>query len=124
MLLQPKGFFIPSDPFEFEKMNKIQRKGAQSAWNTVFFYQYLVPLIIYLMFYFTIWPVSLIDDFESQENVPFTHEYASHFAMIAHTIHYGRRLIEVAFVHRFSSATLAVRHIPKYCFFYGYVQFL
>jgi len=93
--------------------------GAQSAWNTVFFYQYLVPLIIYLMFYFTIWPVSLIDDFEHDNDVPFTHEFASHFAMIAHTIHYGRRLFEVAFVHKFSSATLAVRHIPKYCLFYG-----
>lgn len=71
------------------------------------------------MFYFTIWPVSLIEDFQHENDVPFTHEFASHFAMIAHTIHYGRRLFEVAFVHKFSSATLAVRHIPKYCLFYG-----
>ena len=63
--------------------------------------------------------VSLIADFKDQENLPFAHEYASHAAMIAHTLHYARRLFEVVFVHKFSTATLAVRHIPKYCVFYG-----
>ena len=35
------------------------------------------------------------------EDLPFTQEYASHAAMVAHSIHYCRRLFEVFFVHRF-----------------------
>ena len=104
--------------------------GAQSAWNTVFFYQYLVPLITYLLFYFSVWPGNLIVFYSitylpvslitaTPNKLPFNQEYASHAAMVAHSVHYCRRLFEVFFVHRFSSATLAVRHIPKYCAFYG-----
>jgi len=94
--------------------------GAQSAWNMVFFCQYFIPLLIYSMFYFSFGPVNYIKSFYQERNTtPFHEEYACHAAMVAHTIHYLRRIIEVLFVHKFSTATFAVRHIPKYCLFYG-----
>ena len=87
--------------------------GAQSAWNMVFFCQYFIPLLIYLMFYFSLVPVSLLKTYVRTEDIAFSQEYACHAAMLAHTLHYSRRIFEVLFVHRFSSATFAVRHIPK-----------
>ena len=56
---------------------------------------------------------SFMSSEESEDNLPIHENYACNVAILAHSIHYLRRICETLFVHRFSSATFAVRHIPK-----------
>ena len=60
---------------------------------------------------------------ESEDNLPIHENYACNVAILAHSIHYLRRICETLFVHRFSSATFAVRHIPKVRWKISFVNF-
>ena len=55
------------------------------------------------MFYFSLGPVVLFWD--NPNDIPYHEEYACHAAMVAHTIHYLRRIVEVLFVHRFRQSS-------------------
>ncbi|XP_048027231.1 very-long-chain enoyl-CoA reductase [Megalobrama amblycephala] len=87
--------------------------GPQIAWGTVFLVECIGPLVIYLMFYFRL-PFIYAHKYEFTASK----HLVVHIACICHSFHYGKRILETLFVHRFSHGTMPMRNIFKNCFFY------
>jgi len=86
--------------------------GPQIGWKTVFLAEYAGPFMIYLMFYMR---PALIYGAEAFYQ-PF-HFYA-HIACACWSFHYGKRLLETQFVHRFSNGTMPLMNLFKNCSYY------
>ncbi|EOD45722.1 putative steroid alpha reductase family protein [Neofusicoccum parvum] len=85
--------------------------GPQIAWRTVFFVEYLGPLLIHPLVYFLrpyLYPYPSLTP--SALPAPTSLQKLS-LAMV--TIHFFKRELETLFVHRFSSATMPAFNIIK-----------
>ncbi|CAG5110016.1 Oidioi.mRNA.OKI2018_I69.chr2.g4469.t1.cds [Oikopleura dioica] len=109
--------------------------GPQSNWKTVFLCEFSCMILVYSIFFLLRYIRgdsynSENDDDDQDETegdegeneeifVKSADDFACLAAMIAHTFHYLRRILEVCFLHKFSGSTFAVRNIPKICIFNG-----
>jgi len=84
--------------------------GPQIGWSTVFYAEYAGPLLVYLYFYTR---PNFIYGIESS-NV----SYAANIAMLCHSFHYIKRLLETKFVHRFSHGTMPIANLFRNCTYY------
>lgn len=83
--------------------------GPQIAWRTVFLIEYLGPLLIHPIFYF------------GQKLIygqTFEHSANQKLLFICVTLHFIKREIETAFVHKFSLATMPFFNLFKNCSHY------
>ena len=94
-------------------------RGVQIGWTTVFLAEYAGPLLVYLLFYLR--PSLLYGAAASSEEIC----RAAHLAAAAWSLHYGKRLLETVFVHRFSNATMPLSNLFKNCSYYwGFAAFI
>jgi len=84
--------------------------GVQVGWKTVFIVEYLGPLLIYPLFY--IRPNFIYGN----EKAPI--KFAQDLALLSWSFHYGKRILETIFVHRFSNSTMPFFNIFKNCGYY------
>jgi very-long-chain enoyl-CoA reductase len=101
-----------SDLTEEQRLSlQVKDLGPQVGWRTVFFLEYLGPLLIHYFFFFHgnefIWKGEVA-------RKSFVQTVA--FVMVA--FHYGKRLFESLFVHRFSHSTMPVSSFLKNCLHY------
>jgi len=85
--------------------------GPQIGWKTVFLTEYAGPFVLYAIFYSR---PSII--YGSTALAPM-HRYA-HIACMCWLFHYGKRLLETQFIHRFSNGTMPLTNIFKNCSYY------
>ncbi|KAF2131211.1 synaptic glyco protein SC2 [Dothidotthia symphoricarpi CBS 119687] len=78
--------------------------GPQISWRTVFIVEYLGPLLIHPLFYYS---RSLIYGTSAPPS------QLQKFTLIMCIIHFAKREYETLFIHRFSSATMPARNIVK-----------
>ncbi|XP_011624082.1 very-long-chain enoyl-CoA reductase [Amborella trichopoda] len=87
--------------------------GAQVSYKTLFFWEYLGPLIIYPIFYY--YPAIY-------EYIGYTGERIIHpaqtYAMYYWCFHYFKRIMETFFIHRFSHATSPLSNVFRNCAYY------
>lgn len=86
--------------------------GPQIGWKTVFLVEYAGPLIVYLLTYAR--PALLYGAGASEK------PYADvvHIAAACWAFHYGKRLFETLFIHRFSHGTMPIMNLFKNCSYY------
>ncbi|XP_044257489.1 probable very-long-chain enoyl-CoA reductase art-1 [Tribolium madens] len=122
--------------------------GPQIGWDTVFFLEYAGPIFLYGalflfphcfyggksleqgrghnardIFPFYIFPVEQINKICGGSLIK-VHDNA-YYAGILWTIHYGKRILETAFVHRFSHGTMPIFNLFKNCSYYwGFAIYL
>lgn len=96
--------------------------GPQIGYSTVFFWEYLGPLVIYFLMYML--PPSIVYPWyhgSSEKSMTQT------LAMLYWVGHYAKRLYETFFVHQFSHATMPLFNLIKNCMYYwcfaGYVGY-
>ncbi|EDV22266.1 uncharacterized protein TRIADDRAFT_29423, partial [Trichoplax adhaerens] len=93
--------------------------GPQIGWKTVFLIEYAGPFFLYPIFYLR---PGLIYG-EGAASKPY--DLAVQLALIGWTIHYGKRLLETLFIHRFSHATMPIGNLAKNCSYYwGFAAFI
>jgi len=96
-------------------------RGLQIGWTTVFLCEYAGPLMVYLLVYGR---PSLL--YGHLENAP-PLNLAQNIAAACWVFHYGKRLLETIFVHRFSNATMPILNLFKNCGYYwgfaGYIAY-
>ncbi|KAL2650310.1 hypothetical protein R1flu_018438 [Riccia fluitans] len=87
--------------------------GPQVGYSTLFFFEYIGPLVIYPIFYF--YP-TLYTYF----GLPLRKEVhqVQTWALYAWTFHYSKRILETFFVHRFSHATSPISNVYRNCLYY------
>lgn len=91
--------------------------GPQIGWSTVFLCEYAGPLFTYLIFYFR---PSIV--YGSTDK---SYESVVSLAAFCWSLHYGKRLYETVFVHRFSHATMPIMNLFKNCTYYwGFAAFV
>ena len=94
-------------------------RGVQIGWTTVFLAEYAGPLFVYLLFYLR--PSLLYGPTASRQEI----SQATHLAAAAWSFHYGKRLLETVFVHRFSNATMPLSNLFKNCSYYwGFAAYI
>ncbi|CAH2102488.1 unnamed protein product [Euphydryas editha] len=84
--------------------------GPQISWKNVFLAEYAGPLFVYLWVYQRPWIL-----YGSESTEPGT---VATIAAVCWSIHYGKRLLETLFVHRFSHGTMPLRNLFKNCSYY------
>jgi len=95
----------------------LKDRGVQISWTTVFLAEYAGPLLVYLLFYIR---PSLIYGLPGPEM-----SQTAHLAAAAWTFHYGKRLLETIFVHRFSNSTMPLTNLFKNCSYYwGFAAYI
>ncbi|ODV90717.1 hypothetical protein CANCADRAFT_148049 [Tortispora caseinolytica NRRL Y-17796] len=83
--------------------------GPQIGWRTVFYIEYIGPLVIHPLIYF----------FSKQiYGVDFEHTKEQKIALIMAILHYLKRELETMFVHKFSASTMPFRNVFKNSFHY------
>lgn len=87
--------------------------GPQVAYKTLFFFEYLGPLIIYPIFYF----YPQIYSFFGLPTRQVTHPVQT-YALYAWCFHYAKREFETFFIHRFSHATSPLANVYRNCAYY------
>jgi len=96
-------------------------RGRQIGWTTVFLCEYAGPLLVYMWFYTRPWLAY------GEEAVTQPMARVVHIAAACWSFHYGKRLLETIFVHRFSNATMPVFNLFKNCGYYwgfaGYIAY-
>lgn len=85
--------------------------GPQIGWKTVFLVEYFGPLVLYLVTYTR--PVLFYGTRATQPM-----HFVVHVAAVCWAIHYGKRLLETLFVHRFSHGTMPIMNLFKNCSYY------
>lgn len=85
--------------------------GPQIGYATVFFWEYLGPLLVYPLFYLA--PRLLYPGLKAPERGT-----VQTLALAYWSFHYIKRLLETAFVHKFSHATMPVFNLFKNCAYY------
>lgn len=101
-----------SDLTEEQRLSlSLKDLGPQVGWRTVFVLEYLGPLLIHCFFFYYgnefIWKGQVA-------RKSFVQTVA--FVMVA--FHYGKRLFESVFVHRFSHSTMPISSLVKNCLHY------
>ncbi|KLO13034.1 hypothetical protein SCHPADRAFT_874581 [Schizopora paradoxa] len=87
--------------------------GPQISWRTVFLIEYVGPLLIHPIFYF------------SQKLVygkTFEHSLMQKYVFTMVLLHYAKRELETIFVHRFSHGTMPFRNVFKNSFHYHILE--
>ncbi|KAG9150211.1 hypothetical protein Leryth_009782 [Lithospermum erythrorhizon] len=86
--------------------------GPQVKYSTLFFWEYLGPLILYPVFYH--FPVYKYLGYEEERII----HPAQTYAMYYWCFHYFKRIMETFFVHRFSHATSPLSNVFRNCAYY------
>ncbi|CAL9771673.1 unnamed protein product [Musa acuminata subsp. burmannicoides] len=86
--------------------------GVQVLYSTLFFWEYLGPLIIYPIFYY--FPVYKYFGYEGERVIYPVQTYATCYWCL----HYFKRIMETFFVHRFSHATSPLSNVFRNCAYY------
>ncbi|KAG9160802.1 hypothetical protein Leryth_008629 [Lithospermum erythrorhizon] len=86
--------------------------GPQVKYSTLFFFEYLGPLILYPVFYY--FPVYKYFGYEGERII----HPAQTYAMYYWCFHYFKRIMETFFVHRFSHATSPLSNVFRNCAYY------
>jgi len=86
--------------------------GPQIGWKTVFLLEYAGPLVLYLLAYTR--PSILYGADAAQKPIA----DIVHIAAACWALHYGKRLLETLFVHRFSHGTMPIFNLFKNCSYY------
>ncbi|XP_019461885.1 PREDICTED: very-long-chain enoyl-CoA reductase-like isoform X3 [Lupinus angustifolius] len=87
--------------------------GPQVSYRTLFFCEYLGPLLLYPVFYY--FPV--IYEYLGYKGERVIHPVQT-YAMYYWCFHYGKRILETFFVHRFSHATSPLSNVFRNCAYY------
>ncbi|KAJ8631716.1 hypothetical protein MRB53_025039 [Persea americana] len=87
--------------------------GMQVSYRTLFFWEYLGPLIIYPIFYYY-YPVYQYFGYTGERVIHPVQTYAMYYWCF----HYFKRIMETFFVHRFSHATSPVSNVFRNCAYY------
>ncbi|KAF9599328.1 hypothetical protein IFM89_036626 [Coptis chinensis] len=86
--------------------------GTQVSYKTLFFFEYLGPLIIYPIFYHL--PVYRFFGYKGERVIHPVQTYAMYYWCF----HYFKRIMETFFVHRFSHATSPLSNVFRNCVYY------
>ncbi|TQD85176.1 hypothetical protein C1H46_029264 [Malus baccata] len=86
--------------------------GPQVSYRTLFFFEYLGPLILYPIFYY--FPVYDYLGFKGDRVIHPVQTYALYYWCF----HYFKRIMETFFVHRFSHATSPLSNVFRNCAYY------
>jgi very-long-chain enoyl-CoA reductase len=86
--------------------------GPQVSYRTLFFFEYLGPLILYPIFYY--FPVYQYFGYKEERTVLPVQTYALYYWCF----HYFKRIMETFFVHRFSHATSPLSNVFRNCAYY------
>lgn len=86
--------------------------GPQVSYSTLFFFEYLGPLIIYPLFYYL--PVYRFFGYKDERVIHPVQTYAMYYWCL----HYFKRITETFFVHRFSHATSPLSNVFRNCAYY------
>ncbi|GER51346.1 3-oxo-5-alpha-steroid 4-dehydrogenase family protein [Striga asiatica] len=86
--------------------------GPQVNYSTLFFWEYLGPLILYPVFYF--FPVYSLFGYKGERVIQPVQTYALYYWCL----HYFKRIMETFFVHRFSHATSPLSNVFRNCAYY------
>ncbi|WCJ19606.1 Very-long-chain enoyl-CoA reductase [Euphorbia peplus] len=86
--------------------------GPQVSYRTLFFFEYLGPLLLYPVFYF--FPVYEYFGYKGERVILPVQTYALYFWCF----HYFKRIMETFFVHRFSHATSPISNVFRNCAYY------
>ena len=106
---------------EFDNTARFYLKdlGPQIGWKTVFLTEYAGPFFLYLVFYRR--PSFIYGAGASEKPI---HPYV-HIACACFLFHYGKRLLETHFIHRFSHGTMPIMNIFKNSSYYwGFACFV
>ncbi|MBA0872231.1 hypothetical protein Goshw_009542 [Gossypium schwendimanii] len=99
-----------------EKQNKLtvvfKDLGLQVSYSTLFFFEYLGPLILYPIFYY--FPVYKFFGYGEDRVIHPVQTYAVYYWCF----HYLKRIMETFFVHRFSHATSPLSNVFRNCAYY------
>ncbi|GAB4814030.1 hypothetical protein N2152v2_001076 [Parachlorella kessleri] len=92
--------------------------GPQIGYRTVFFFEYLGPLLVYPLFYF--FPQLLYPSFKPPRRYP-----VQELALCYWSLHYVKRILETFFLHKFNSSTMPLFNLFKNCSYYwGFAAFV
>lgn len=86
--------------------------GMQVYYSTLFFWEYLGPLIIYPLFYHL--PLYKYFGYKGERVIHPVQTYAMYYWCF----HYFKRIVETFFVHRFSHATSPLSNVFRNCAYY------
>lgn len=86
--------------------------GPQVFYSTLFFWEYLGPLIIFPIFYYL--PVYKYFGYRENRVIHPVQTYAMYYWCF----HYFKRIMETFFVHRFSHATSPLSNVFRNCAYY------
>ncbi|CAI9774910.1 unnamed protein product [Fraxinus pennsylvanica] len=86
--------------------------GPQVKYSTLFFWEYLGPLILYPIFYH--YPVYRFFGYKGERVIHPVQTYALYYWCF----HYFKRIMETFFVHRFSHATSPLSNVFRNCAYY------
>lgn len=86
--------------------------GPQVSYRTLFFFEYLGPLLIYPVFYY--FPVYKFLGYGEDRVIHPVQTYAMYYWCF----HYFKRILETFFVHRFSHATSPIANVFRNCAYY------
>jgi len=98
--------------FDFKDGVFLKDLGPQIGYKTLFILEYLGPLVVYPLFYYR--PSFIYGS--GADRAP-TH-FAQDLALLSWSFHYGKRILETLFVHRFSNDTMPLKNIFKNCGYY------
>ncbi|CAL5190369.1 unnamed protein product [Lathyrus oleraceus] len=88
--------------------------GPQISYRTLFFFEYLGPLLLYPIFYY--YPA--VYQYFGYKDEHVIHHPVQTYAMYYWCFHYAKRILETFFVHRFSHATSPLSNVFRNCAYY------
>ncbi|XP_057308467.1 probable very-long-chain enoyl-CoA reductase art-1 [Hydractinia symbiolongicarpus] len=122
---EPRGKILSNDAtlrsLEFDNTARLYFKdlGPQIGWKTVFLTEYAGPFFLYPLFYAR--PSFIYGSGASAKAI---HPYV-HIACACYVFHYGKRLAETHFIHRFSNGTMPIMNLFKNSIYYwGFTCFI
>ena len=97
--------------------------GPQVPYAVVFLAEYAGPMLCYLPFYF--FRTEIYGDLLGMKGAAKPLLQVQFLAMVVHTVHYLKRILETIFVHQFSHATMPIFNLFKNCSYYwGFAAFM
>jgi very-long-chain enoyl-CoA reductase len=92
--------------------------GPQIGYSTVFFFEYLGPLLVYPLFF--LFPQIFYPGMVKSE-----HQLVQKIALAYWSFHYIKRILETFTVHKFGHATMPIFNLFKNCSYYwGFAAFV
>ena len=97
--------------------------GTQVPYAVVFLAEYAGPMLAYLPFYFL--RKEIYGDFYGMKGADAPLLLVQTLAMVFHTVHYAKRILETLFVHHFSHATMPIFNLFRNCgYYWGFAAFM